>query len=42
MAAKTVIVNDRMQQGYTYALTEPVGKHFAPEFTPDLTPKQML
>ena len=25
-----------------YVLTEPMGKNFDPEFTPDLTPKQML
>ena len=36
------VVNDRMQHGYMYYLTEPAGKHFAPEFTPELTPKQML
>jgi len=37
-----VVVHDRMQRGYTYYLTEPAGKSFAPEFTPELTPKQML
>lgn len=37
-----VSVNDLMQQGYVYELTEPVGKRFHPEFQPDLTPKQML
>lgn len=37
-----VVVHDRMQQGYTYYLTEPAGSNFAPEFTPELTPKQML
>lgn len=31
-----------MQSGYVYALTSPTGKDFAPEFTPDLTPEQML
>lgn len=31
-----------MQKSYTYELTEPIGEHFDPEFTPDLTPKQML
>ena len=35
-------VNDRMQQGYVYVRTEPAGKNFDPEFSPDLTPKQML
>ena len=37
-----VIVNDRMQRGYVYWLTEPPGRNFAPAFTPDLTPKEML
>ena len=37
-----VEVNDLMQHGYVYELTEPVGKQFHPEFRPDLTPKQML
>ncbi len=35
-------VNDRMQQGYAYLLTKPMGKDFAPGFKPQLTPKQML
>ncbi len=35
-------MNDHMQKGYTYELTEPEGKNFDPEFKPDLTPKQML
>lgn len=39
---KLVVVNDKMQKGYRYYLTEPVGKNFDPDFTPDLTPKQML
>ena len=39
---KEVIVNDRMQQGYRYLLTEPSGRNFHPEFDPELTPKQML
>jgi hypothetical protein len=37
-----VVVNDLMQTGYTYCLTEPVGRNFHPEFKPELTPKQML
>ena len=37
-----IVVNDRMQRGFSYFRTEPVGRNFAPEFTPDLTPKQML
>lgn len=39
---KTVTVHDAMQDGYTYICTEPVGKHFHPEFKPQLTPKEML
>jgi hypothetical protein len=37
-----VVVNDRMQQGYAYDRIERPGQNFAPEFTPQLTPKQML
>lgn len=39
---KRVVVNDRMQRGYSYELSEPQGKNFDPEFKPHLTPKQML
>ena len=39
---RKVVVNDRMQKGYVYYRTEPVGRNFAPGFTPRLTPKQML
>lgn len=35
-------VNDKMQQGYFYELSEPVGKNFAVDFKPELTPQQML
>ena len=42
MKPKTIIVNDRMQEGYRYTLTKPVGKDFDREFKPDLTPQQML
>lgn len=31
-----------MQKDYRYKLSEPMGKNFAPDFKPDLTPKQML
>ena len=39
---KKVIVTDRMQRGYVYWLTEWAGRSFAPEFTPELTPRTML
>jgi hypothetical protein len=35
-------VNDLMQRGYVYFLTEPEGRNFHPDFRPELTPKQML
>ncbi len=37
-----VSVNDKMQKGYSYELTENFGKNFAKDFKPDLTPKEML
>ena len=37
-----VEVNDKMQKGYVYFRTKPMGRAFRPGFTPDLTPKQML
>jgi hypothetical protein len=42
MKPKKITVNDKMQKRYVYYLTEPVGRHFDPEFKPDLTPAQML
>ena len=39
---KTVTVNDKMQRGYRYTLTAPMGRNFVSEFRPDLTPKEML
>ncbi len=41
-APRRIRVNDRMQSGYVYALTEPEGKKFDLEFRPELTPQQML
>lgn len=35
-------MNDTMQKGYSYELTEPMGKNFHTDFKPDLTPKEML
>ncbi len=40
--SRIVTVNDTMQQGYTYVLNEPMGKNFDPEFTPELSPQEML
>ena len=37
-----VTVNDLMQTGYVYYLTEPAGKNFHADFHPELTPKEML
>lgn len=37
-----VIVNDRMQQGYRYTRTAPMGEAFDPGFEPELTPADML
>lgn len=42
MQAKRIQVNDLMQSGYCYHLTEPAGKNFHPDFRPELTPKEML
>jgi hypothetical protein len=42
MNSKTIVVRDRMQRGYRYALSAPAGRNFDPEFTPELTPKEML
>lgn len=39
---KKITVNDKMQKGYSYLLTEPVGKNFDADFKPELTPKEML
>ena len=38
----TILVNDKMQRGYSYELVEPEGANFDPVFTPDLNPKEML
>jgi hypothetical protein len=37
-----VTVNDRMQMGYRYEVTEPMGANFQPEFRPELAPKELL
>ncbi|HXI12173.1 MAG TPA: hypothetical protein VNM92_05970 [Thermoanaerobaculia bacterium] len=42
MKRKRILVNDTMQHGYGYFLTEPPGKNFDPDFHPELTPEEML
>ena len=37
-----VEVNDKMQTGYVYFRTKPMGREFRPEFKPELTPAEML
>lgn len=39
---RKVVVNDRMQHGYVYYRTEPVGRNFEPGLAPQLMPQQML
>ncbi len=41
-ARATIVVQDKMQSGYRYELTEPVGRNFHADFRPELTPRQML
>jgi len=42
MRGETVRVEDRMQSGYQYVLSENEGENFDPSFRPELTPKEML
>lgn len=42
MKPRRVVVNDLMQHGYVYWLTEPTGRNFDPAFRPELTPREML
>jgi hypothetical protein len=42
LMAKFVEVDDKMQQGYSYRLSAPVGENFAEGFEPELTPAEML
>jgi hypothetical protein len=39
---RSILVDDLMQHGYRYQLTEPAGENFDPEFKPEFTPKEML
>jgi hypothetical protein len=42
MQGQSILVQDKMQQGYSYTLLAPLGADFSPLFRPELTPKQML
>jgi hypothetical protein len=42
MTGRSVVVNDIMQQGYRYELSEPAGRNFDHRFRPELSPKEML
>ena len=42
MTPRWIVVDDRMQQRYRYALVAPMGRDFHPEFRPDLSPAEML
>jgi hypothetical protein len=42
MRRRVIVVNDKMQRGYSYELSAPSGRNFDPAFTPDLTPAEML
>lgn len=42
MARILVVVNDKMQKGYRYERSEPVGRNFHAGFRPELTPAEML
>ncbi|MFH1047120.1 MAG: hypothetical protein V1738_02355 [Patescibacteria group bacterium] len=40
--ARIIIVSDQLQRDYRYELTAPTGRNFAPDFKPELAPRQML
>jgi hypothetical protein len=42
MKPKRVVVRDKMQKGYVYWRTKPMGREFRAGFDPELTPRQML
>jgi len=39
---RKITIHDTMQHGYCYWLTEPSGRNFDLQFSPDLAPKEML
>jgi hypothetical protein len=42
MRSRRVEVNDLMQKGYVYQLTEPIGQRLRRDFRPELAPQQLL
>jgi hypothetical protein len=42
MKPKRVVVRDKMQDGYVYWRTKPIGREFRAGFEPELSPRQML
>ena len=42
MNSRVIEVSDKIQHGYSYELSEPIGANFHPDFRPQLTPKEML
>jgi hypothetical protein len=42
MRKRTVTVNDKVQRGYRYVVSAPIGRDFDPEFRPGLTPQRLL
>ena len=42
MRTREIEVNDLMQRGYRYSLSAPLGRNFDADFSPELTPKQLL
>ena len=39
---KLIVVNDKMQENFSYSLSEEMGKNFHFDFKPELEPKEML
>jgi hypothetical protein len=39
---RRIAVNDLMQSGYVYLLTEPKGRNFHSDFRPELSPEELL
>ena len=42
MIGERIVVNDRMQRGYSYELIEPEGRNYDEGFEPELTPPELL